>query len=484
MLQISYLMGKPRLRDVLGNHFKDRLFHLVHWLSITLCQDSINLERKSHLDGSSDTHCTRGNLEGWRTGCRPWGVGDDGRIGNLLKKTQYERGDISQKTMKIYFSNRRWTNQTSWRRSGPENIHHGTASTNSRRKSRWFSWRIRRVSSTTSRLIFRMPVNRYMISGPCQETSYTAITLNQESNFTRREKNHSLFHWNTLTYPELLTRTWMSSKNDASMIIVILMGQEICLILGQVSLNLLFWKKNLQKDICGLGRDWRENSWHPGQIIYGQNSGRKWERMPNWRRGKSGHMKNLNSTMLENCEGSISLTRRTRNFRRPSRMLARNWKHQRLPLCLARSARTTRVAGMVINPIRSNRNLRVFWNPVNLQGRVWENLYGIIMKTILREKETIHCSITIWFTNLFLCPKPWKFQQQRQEWTRNGKIWRNFRRGTWRESEVRKRWSMKQARRAQKFISPHWWTNVIWQMLNWRQSTKNTKVELYSEVIL
>ena len=30
--------------------------------------------------------------------------------------------------------------------------------------------------------------------GPCQETSYTAITLNPESNFTRREKNHSLFH--------------------------------------------------------------------------------------------------------------------------------------------------------------------------------------------------------------------------------------------------------------------------------------------------
>ena len=31
--------------------------------------------------------------------------------------------------------------------------------------------------------------------GPCQETSYTAITLNPESNFTRREKNHSQFHW-------------------------------------------------------------------------------------------------------------------------------------------------------------------------------------------------------------------------------------------------------------------------------------------------
>ena len=52
------------MKDVLGNHFKDRLFHLVHWLSITLqlrrtSQESIDLERKSHLDCSSDTHCTR-----------------------------------------------------------------------------------------------------------------------------------------------------------------------------------------------------------------------------------------------------------------------------------------------------------------------------------------------------------------------------------------------------------------------------------------
>ena len=34
--QISYLMGRRPMKDVLGNHSKDRLFHLVHWLSITL----------------------------------------------------------------------------------------------------------------------------------------------------------------------------------------------------------------------------------------------------------------------------------------------------------------------------------------------------------------------------------------------------------------------------------------------------------------
>ena len=46
-----------------------------------------------------------------------------------------------------------FADQTLWRRSRPENIHLGTASTNSRRKSRRFSWRIRSVSSTTSRLV-------------------------------------------------------------------------------------------------------------------------------------------------------------------------------------------------------------------------------------------------------------------------------------------------------------------------------------------
>ena len=50
------------------------------------------------------------------------------------KKTQCERGDISPKR-RIYFSNSRWTNQNSRRRSGTENIHLDTAATKSRRGS-------------------------------------------------------------------------------------------------------------------------------------------------------------------------------------------------------------------------------------------------------------------------------------------------------------------------------------------------------------
>ena len=51
------------------------------------------------------------------------------------------------------------------------------------------------------------------------------------------------------------------------------------------------------------------------------------------------------------------------------------------------------------------QNLRVFWKLMNLRDCVWEIRYRIIMKTILQEKETIHYSIMIWFTNLFLCFK-------------------------------------------------------------------------------
>ena len=55
--QIYYLMGRRPMKDVLGNHVRDLLFHLVHWLSITLklrkiSPESINLERKSYLDCS------------------------------------------------------------------------------------------------------------------------------------------------------------------------------------------------------------------------------------------------------------------------------------------------------------------------------------------------------------------------------------------------------------------------------------------------
>ena len=78
--QISCLMGRRPVKDVLENLLKDQSFRLFHWLSVTLflrrtSQESINLERKSYLDCSSDTLCTReefGRMTYWLRTLRSW----------------------------------------------------------------------------------------------------------------------------------------------------------------------------------------------------------------------------------------------------------------------------------------------------------------------------------------------------------------------------------------------------------------------------
>ena len=137
--QIYYLMGTCPVKDVLGNHLKDRLFHLVHWLSITLSQrrtsqESINLERKSYLDCSSYALYAGGIWKG------------DVLVADLEELETMDASEIYSNRLNakevifhkekgVYFSNRRWTNQPPWRRSRPENIHLDTAAANSRRKS-------------------------------------------------------------------------------------------------------------------------------------------------------------------------------------------------------------------------------------------------------------------------------------------------------------------------------------------------------------
>ena len=142
--------GKLHMRDDLGNHLKDQLFHLVHWLSITLSlrrtsQESINLERKSYLDCSWDTHCTREGI--WKGEIL---VADTEELetmdaSEIYSKRLNAKEVIFPKKMDNSFSDRRWTNQTPWRRPGPENTHLGTGPSNSRRRLKRFSWRIRRV---------------------------------------------------------------------------------------------------------------------------------------------------------------------------------------------------------------------------------------------------------------------------------------------------------------------------------------------------
>ena len=85
-------------------------------------------------------------------------------------KTQCERGDISQ-TWRIYFSNRRWTNQPL---GGDRDLRTSTSIRHRpiRGESHLDFLEIQKGlfhhHLTTG---FRMPVKQLMISGPCRETS-------------------------------------------------------------------------------------------------------------------------------------------------------------------------------------------------------------------------------------------------------------------------------------------------------------------------
>ena len=83
--------GKNHMRDILGTHLKDWLFHLIHLLSIICnCEGPV---KNPSIWGEIFTwiipriRIVRGeSLEGGRTDRRPWEVGNDGRIRILLEK--------------------------------------------------------------------------------------------------------------------------------------------------------------------------------------------------------------------------------------------------------------------------------------------------------------------------------------------------------------------------------------------------------------
>ena len=185
----------------------------IGWVSLHNCEGSVenlSIWKESLIWFVLRIRSVRGeNLEGWRTDRRPQGVGNDGRIGNLLEKTQCERRDISQ-ARRLFF-------QSQMDESKPleeiRNWEHPPWYGSDQIEERVILTFLENQKAFFHNLMthFRLPVKLCTTFGPCRAASYTAITLNPESNFTRREKNHSLFHWSTLTSPELLIRIWMSS---------------------------------------------------------------------------------------------------------------------------------------------------------------------------------------------------------------------------------------------------------------------------------
>ena len=171
------------------------------------------------------------------------------------KRLQCKDSNISQRKCKIRFSRRSWTNQIYWRRSGTENTHLDTGTPNSRRKSKRFSWK-------SEGSLFPPPKDSLPDAGEAindfwsmsGNSIYRHHVKPRVKLYSPREESFSI----SLKYIDVsgTTRTNLDVMQERRIDDYgISMDQEICLVLGQVSLSLLCWKKDLQMDIFGPGGD-------------------------------------------------------------------------------------------------------------------------------------------------------------------------------------------------------------------------------------
>ena len=93
---------------------------------------------------------------------------------------------------------RRWNSQNFWRRSSSE-YPPESWTTQTEEKNKKLFWENQTGFHYFHETHLQMMVKQEMNFGPFQRTSFTVITLNRESNCTYREKNHSQFHFDTLT---------------------------------------------------------------------------------------------------------------------------------------------------------------------------------------------------------------------------------------------------------------------------------------------
>ena len=142
-------------------------------------------------------------------------------------------------------------------------------------------------------------------------------------------------------------------------------------------------------------------------------------------------MKSSISIMRENCEEFISLSLRTRNLRRPSRTLARSWKHQSLPPCPCKIGKNNKNCG---NGEKSNkvksRLACILEASESKRLRVGESLPNHHEDHIAGKGNNLIAALQFGSQIYSYASSHKKFQQQKQQWTRSGKNWKRFRRGT------------------------------------------------------
>ena len=182
------------------------------------------------------------------------------------------RNGISQ-TRRIYFSSRRWTYQSFWRRSGTENttlIRENPVRGEGHVHS---SWRIRRVSSTTSRLTSRCRWSNKRLLVHVRKLHFPPSRWTQSQTLLaeRRIIPYSIeIQWRLQNYTYKLgcyvrmPHRWLLEYRWIK--------RFVCFLDRFHPVYSIEWETSRRIYMVGWETD-KTAKWHPGKIIYGQSSG-------------------------------------------------------------------------------------------------------------------------------------------------------------------------------------------------------------------
>ena len=135
--------------------------------------------------------------------------------------------------------------------------------------------------------------------------------------------------------------------------------------------------------------------------------------------------------MPENYKEFISLTLRTRDSRKPLRMLERNWKTPMAPAVPCKKCKKSKN-----EETRSKTDdfkakfACILEASESTRRRMEESLPKYHEDHIAGKKWQFTATLQFWYTIDFLCLKQWIYPQQKQHWIKNGRKLKRFRRGT------------------------------------------------------
>ena len=185
------------------------------------------------------------------------------------------------------------------------------------------------------------------------------------------------------------------------MIIGTLMALETCLILGQVSHNLLYSKKMLLTDICGPGRRLTrkqltsrpDHLWPEPWKSMGKHA--KLKEKQKWSEEKI-HLENASK-----LRGIYFIDPEDTEFKETLKNARKKLETSVAPAMPCKIMKNCGIGSS--NKIQTK--LACIPEADESTRMRMEIRYRIITKTILQEKVRIHYSTTMWFINLFLCLK-------------------------------------------------------------------------------